>query len=122
MAEMDKVGMGGPGPGAEATDDRARYDRATFAFETKDYTGAAVVLEDLVGSDPGNGELRLLLARSYYHSARLGKAEQQLREMIERWPSHGYAHLLLARTLQRAGRAQEGAPHLKMAEAMGLEA
>ena len=42
--------------------------------------------------------------------------------MVERWPSDAYAHLLLARTLQRAGRAEEGAPHLKIAEAMGLDA
>lgn len=103
-------------------DDRARYDQATFAFETKDYTGAAALLEELAAQDPRNAEVRLLLARSYYHSARLGRAEQELRSMIERWPSDAYAHLVLARTLQRAGRAQEGAPHLKMAEAMGLEA
>ncbi|WP_151526957.1 tetratricopeptide repeat protein [Serinicoccus kebangsaanensis] len=106
----------------EEMDDRARYDRATFAFETKDYVRSAALLEPLVEADPGNAEVRLLLARSYYHAARLGKAETELRAMIERWPSDAYAHLVLARTLQRAGRAEEGAPHLKMAEAMGLEA
>lgn len=102
-------------------DDHARYDRATFAFETKDYARAARLLEPLVQAAPGNAEIALLLARSYYHAARLGPAEQVLRSMVERWPSDAYAHLLLARTLQRAGRAEEGARHLKMAEAMGLE-
>ena len=29
-------------------DDHARYDRATFAFETKDYARAARLLEPLV--------------------------------------------------------------------------
>lgn len=102
-------------------DDHARYDRATLAFETKDYARAARLLEPLAQAEPGNAEVSLLLARSYYHAARLGPAEQVLRAMVERWPSDAYAHLLLARTLQRAGRAQEGSRHLKIAEAMGLE-
>lgn len=102
-------------------DDHARYDRATFAFETKNYGQAAALLEPLVEANPGNSEVALLLARSYYHSARLGPAERLLRTMVERWPGDAYAHLLLARTLQRAGRAEEGAPYLKIAEAMGLD-
>ncbi|MFX0538166.1 tetratricopeptide repeat protein [Ornithinimicrobium sp. Y1847] len=108
-------------PDDAGLDDHARYDRATFAFETKDYGRAADLLEPLVESTPGNAELMLLLARSYYHAARLGPAETVAREMVERWPTDAYAHLLLARTLQRAGRAQEGAVFLKMAEAMGLD-
>lgn len=102
-------------------DDHARYDRATFAFETKDYRSAATLVEPLVRDNPGNAEVALLLARSYYHSARLGPAEELLRRMLERWPGDAYTHLMLARTLQRAGRAEEGAPHLKLAEAMGLD-
>lgn len=102
-------------------DDHARYDRATFAFETKDYGRAADLLEPLAQADPHNAEVLLLLARSYYYAARLGPAEQTARTMVERWPSDAYAHLLLARTLQRAGRAEEGARHLKLAEAMGLD-
>ncbi|GGK81547.1 tetratricopeptide repeat protein [Ornithinimicrobium pekingense] len=108
-------------PGDEELDDHARYDRATFLFETKSYHRAAELLEPLVSGNPHNAEVTLLLARSYYHAARLGPAETLLRQMLERWPSDAYAHLLLARTLQRAGRAQEGAPHLKIAEAMGLD-
>ena len=102
-------------------DDHARYDRASFAFKTKDYVRAAELLEPLAQADPGNAEVRLLLARSYYHAARLSRAESELRAMLERWPSDAYVHLVLARTLQRDGRAEEGAPHLKLAEAMGLE-
>lgn len=105
----------------EHLDDHARYDRATFAFETKDYRRAAELLEPLAQAEPGNSAVALLLARSYYHAARLGPAEQVARHIVERWPSEAYAHLLLARTLQRAGRAEEGARHLKIAEAMGLD-
>lgn len=108
-------------PADEELDDHARYDRATFLFETKSYGRAATLLEPLVERNPHNAEVTLLLARSFYHAAALGRAESVLRAMLERWPSDAYAHLLLARTLQRAGRAEEGAPHLKIAEAMGLD-
>lgn len=98
----------------------AAYDRATFLFETKDYAGAAQLLQDLVEAEPDKQELRLLLARAYYHSAQLRHAEEQLKIIVDRWPSDAYAHLVLARTLQRAGRADEGKKHLLLAEAMGL--
>ena len=40
-------------PEEDQLDDHARYDRATFAFETKDYGGAATLLEPLVAAAPG---------------------------------------------------------------------
>lgn len=118
MGDFDWVQLSGDGE----LDDHTRYDRATFAYDTKDYQRAAELLEPLAEAEPTNGAVALLLARSYYHAARLGRAEQLTRGIIERWPSDAYAHLLLARTLQRSGRAQEGARHLKIAEAMGLDA
>lgn len=117
-AEVPQIGL----PADDALDDHARYDRATFLFETRSYSQAAALLEPLAADHPGNAEVLLLQARSFYYSAQLSRAERVLRDMLERWPSDGYAHLLLARTLQRAGRAEEGAPHLKIAEAMGLDA
>jgi predicted Zn-dependent protease len=101
-------------------DDADRYDRATLAFETKDYRQAAQLLEPLARELPHHAEVQLLLARAYYHSAQLGRAETLLRVIVERWPDDAYAHLVLARTLQRAGRAEEGRTHLMLAEAMGL--
>ncbi|HSP60887.1 MAG TPA: tetratricopeptide repeat protein [Ornithinimicrobium sp.] len=126
-ADTDPVGQVPPLPsielpGAEELDDHARYDRATFLFQSRSYSRAVELLVPLVETNPGNAEVRLLLARAHYHSASLGRAEEALRGLLERWPTDAYAHLLLARTLQRAGRAEEGAPHLKIAEAMGLEA
>lgn len=96
------------------------YDRATFLFENKEFTKAADLFARLVAAEPDHLETRLWLARSYYHSAQLGRAEETLTVIVGRWPSEAYAHLLLARTLQRAGRAEEGRQHLKIAEAMGL--
>lgn len=101
-------------------DAAATYDRATFLFESKEYAAAALLFAELLESEPGSHELQLLLARSYYHSAQLARAEETLKVIVERWPSDAYAHLVLARTLQRAGRAEEGRQHLLLAEAMGL--
>ncbi|WP_114907265.1 tetratricopeptide repeat protein [Ornithinimicrobium murale] len=96
------------------------YDRATFLFENKEFAKAAELFRRLVEEEPDHLEARIWLARSYYHSAQLGRAEEVLTEVVGRWPTEAYAHLLLARTLQRAGRAEEGRQHLLLAEAMGL--
>lgn len=100
-----------------------RYERAQVFFNAKDYVTAARMLAELVADVPGDVGLRLLLARAYYHSAQLGRAETQLRELLERDPVEDYAHLLLGRTLQRQSRHDEAATHLRMAAAMtGAEA
>ncbi|MDN5748009.1 MAG: tetratricopeptide repeat protein [Pseudonocardia sp.] len=67
---------------------------------------------------PGAGGARLLLARAYYHSAQLGRAEDELRRLVGANPADAYAQLLLGRTLQRRSRHDEAAGHLRLAEAM----
>ncbi|HET8594553.1 MAG TPA: tetratricopeptide repeat protein, partial [Intrasporangium sp.] len=67
----------------------------------------------------GTTELRLLLARAYYHSAQLARAEAVLVKLIEEAPTDAYAHLLLGRTLQRAGRHDEAKRPLALAEILG---
>jgi Tfp pilus assembly protein PilF len=64
---------------------------------------------------------RLLLARTYYHSAQLGRAEKQLRAVIDRDPVEYYAHLMLGRTLERQSRHAEAEPWLRTAAAMGAD-
>lgn len=106
------------------------YDRFRFAeeiFAERDYARAAQLLEAFLtdaAADPecrhGMGDARLLLARAYYHSAQLGRAEQALRAMIDDDPTDAYAVLLLGRTLQRAGQHDEARGLLARAEAMGL--
>jgi Tfp pilus assembly protein PilF len=61
---------------------------------------------------------RLLLARAYYHSAQLSRAEEQLRLVLERDPCDAYAHLMLGRTLQRLGRPEDARGNLRLASAM----
>ncbi|MGW4028605.1 tetratricopeptide repeat protein [Streptomyces sp. NPDC004838] len=95
-----------------------RWDRAQLFFEAKEYQTAARILRGLVAEAPEQIAPRLLLARSYYHSAQLGRAETELSAVLELSPVEHYARLMLGRTLERQGRAAEAAPHLRMAAAM----
>lgn len=102
-----------------------RYERARGLFEHGEYQAAAEALASLVDDsllEPplhGTTELRLLLARSYYHSAQLGRAERVTRAILAEHPDEAYANLVLGRTLQRQGRHAEARPHLAMAELLG---
>ncbi|MFD4576192.1 tetratricopeptide repeat protein [Streptomyces sp. NPDC058417] len=95
-----------------------RWERAEQFFEAKDYTAAARVLVGLVEEVPEQTGPRLLLARAYYHSAQLLRAEAELRIIVERDPVEGYARLMLGRTLERQSRHAEAAPHLRLASAL----
>lgn len=98
-----------------------RWERAQLLFEFKEYAAAAKLLAPVVDEVPDQKDLRLLLARAYYHSAQLRRAEEQLRVIVERDPVEHYAHLMLGRTLQRQGRHEEAARWLRMAAAFGGE-
>lgn len=125
-------------PSQGGPESHASYERARAHFEEARYREAAQELEELFievaalradadehpvpGEDPvrhGLAEPRLLLARAYYHSAQLGRAETAARQVIAEDPQDAYAHLLLGRTLQRAGRADEARGPLRLAELLG---
>lgn len=97
------------------------WRRAERLFTARDYLGAAATLEELL-DDPAVDErdlsqVRELLARSYYHSARLGRAASTARDALEKDPGNDYLVLLLGRSLERSGHADEAAPYLRMAAA-----
>jgi predicted Zn-dependent protease len=94
------------------------YERAVRCFDAGNPTGAAVALSPVVAAEPDNVSVRLLLARAYYHSAQLRRAEEQLRWLVDRDPADHYAHFVLGRTLERLGRPSQALPHLRMAVAM----
>ena len=110
-----------------------RLSWAQGLFERGDHLAAASALAELVdevessradstGSDAvlhSVTDLRLMLARAYFQSAQLGRAEATLTQVIEHSPTDSYAHLLLGRTLQRAGRHAEAARPLALAEILG---
>ena len=95
-----------------------RYDTGKLFFDARDYITASGWLAEVVAEAPEHEAARMLLARSYYHSAQLGRAETQLREIIERNPVEAYAHLMLGRTLQRLNRDDEAVKHMRLAAAM----
>ncbi|WP_406723902.1 tetratricopeptide repeat protein [Streptomyces sp. GD-15H] len=98
-----------------------RWERAGLFFDAKDYAAAARVLSGLVEEVPEQTGPRLLLARSYYHSAQLRRAEAELRIIVERDPVEHYARLMLGRTLERQGRNEEAESHLRIAAALAGE-
>lgn len=102
-------------------DDLDRYRYAQRLFEQRRYGQAARELEGLLDGGDGHGtaDACLLLARSYFHSAQLGRAEQAARALIESDPTDGYAHVLLGRTLERLSRHDEAGQYRRLAEALG---
>lgn len=102
-----------------------RWVRAQSLFEERAYREAIVLLRELIDSteveEIGHGltEARLLLARSYYHSALLGPAIEAARDVLAIDPHEPYAHLLIGRSLQRQSKRDEAAPHLKLANLLG---
>ncbi|WP_052391277.1 tetratricopeptide repeat protein [Streptomyces sp. NRRL B-24484] len=91
---------------------------AGLYFDAKEYAEAAKLLAPVVEQHPEQVGPRLLLARAYYHSAQLRRAEEQLREVVSRDPVEQYAHLMLGRTLERQGRPAEAARWLRLAAAL----
>ena len=87
-------------------------------FEDRDYRGAIRALRPVVDETPDDVGTRLLLARAYYHAALLKPAEEHLLEVIEREPTEYYAHLMLARTLERQSRRDEATKHRRIAAAL----
>lgn len=104
------------------------YDRFRWAedlFEYGDYRASARVLEQLLddlesapAGHPVDG-VRELLARAYFHSAQLRKAETTARALLAEDPRNAYAALLLARTLERGSRRDEAGPARALAAALG---
>jgi len=60
-----------------------------------------------------------LLARSYFGSAQLSRAEQALARLVDLAPANGWARRALARTLERQSRRDEAAVHHRLADALG---
>lgn len=101
------------------------YRWAVELFELKDYYRAAEVLEHVLegaAGDPGLGEVRELLARAYFHSARIDRAVEASRDLLAHEPTNAYAALLLARSLERGSRRDEADQARRLAVALGAPA
>jgi len=94
------------------------YERAQVYFEMNDYAQAARLLEPFAAEQPRSVSVRLLLARAYYHSAQLRRAEAEFRAVTELDPVEDYAWFGLGRALERQSRHAEAAPCFRIAAAM----
>jgi Flp pilus assembly protein TadD len=99
----------------------SEYLRADLMLAVGQPTEAARILTPVVEAEPANEAALELLARSYFASAQLARAEESLRRLVELAPANGWARRALARTLERLSRPEEAAPHHRMADALGAE-
>ncbi|WP_197022245.1 tetratricopeptide repeat protein [Candidatus Blastococcus massiliensis] len=82
---------------------------------------AARILEPVVEAEPANQAALEALARAYYGSAQLARAEGALARLVQLAPANGWARRALARTLERQSRHAEAVPHHRMADALGAQ-
>lgn len=79
---------------------------------------ALILLEPLLAHHGDDPNARRLAARAYFHSAQLSRAHDVLRQLVAEAPDDSCPRLMPGRTLQRLGRHEEAAVHLKTATAM----
>ncbi len=97
----------------------SEYLRADLLFAMGQPIEAARVLEVVLDAEPQNQAALELLARSYFGSAQLGRAEESLTRLVALAPANGWARRALARTLERQSRPDEAVAHHRVADALG---
>jgi len=97
----------------------SEYLRADLLLAMGQPTEAARILTAVVAAEPANEAALELLARSYFGSAQLNRAEKTLARLVDLAPANGWARRALARTLERQSRAAEAAVHHRVADALG---
>ena len=76
------------------------------------------LLDSVIAAHPENTAARLLRARAFFAAAQLRPAELEFQMVLEREPDNAFAHFALARTFQRANRADEAHRHFRLAAAL----
>ncbi|MBK8729647.1 MAG: hypothetical protein IPM00_09850 [Tetrasphaera sp.] len=107
-------------------DGREPYDIYRWAeqlFADRDHLAAIEALEYpwRIAPRTANSALPESFARSYYHSAQLDRAADAARDILAKDPDHGYAALLLYRSLVRAGKRDEAERARLWATALGMD-
>ncbi|MFD0371167.1 DsbA family protein [Streptomyces sp. NPDC059071] len=102
----------------ELPEEVQRLRWAESLLQQRDPLGALTLLRPLLDHHGDDLNVRQLAARGYFHSAQLSQAHDVLRRLVDDCPDDSYTRLMLGRTLQRLGRSDEAAIHLKMAAAM----
>jgi Flp pilus assembly protein TadD len=98
----------------------SEFLRADLFLAMGQPTEAARILEAVVEGEPTNEAALEALARAYFGSAQLTRAEDALIRLVHLAPANGWARRALARTLERQSRHDEAVPHHRMADALGV--
>lgn len=98
-----------------------RYQEARRLLENRQPRPALDLLLPAVKGDPDSPSLRTLFAWGYFMSAQLGRAETELRQLVQRAPTDVWARFALGRTLERQSRLDDALPHLRMAAVMSAD-
>jgi Flp pilus assembly protein TadD len=80
---------------------------------------ATVPLERAKRLEPDKASIREALGIAYFRITRWQEAEVEFRKVLELSPVDGWAHLALARSLEKQGRTDEARGHRKLAEQLG---
>jgi Flp pilus assembly protein TadD len=104
------------------TDERAHsiYQQAQLYLEMRMPIEAAQIAAPLEHRDQVPESVLELLARAYFNSAQLSRAERVLRRLVEEFPSNGWAYRTLARTLARRQADVEAARYHRIADGFGI--
>lgn len=97
----------------------AEFQRADFSLAMGKPAEAARLLERVVDAEPSNQAALELLARAYFGSAQLGRAEAVLTRLVALAPANAWTRRALARTLERQSRPDDAAVHHRLADALG---
>ena len=97
----------------------SEYLRADLFLAMGQPAEASRILERVVAAEPENEAAVELIARAYFGSAQLGRAEQTLTRLVGLAPANGWARRALARTLERQSRNDEAVAHHRVADALG---
>lgn len=95
-----------------------RFRQAEALLDLGDPLGCLTLLSPLLDEQGSNRGVQLLAARAYFRSAQLRRAEAVLKTLVAEAPDDSYAHLLLGRALERQGRGDEAAAHMRIAATM----
>ena len=95
-----------------------RYRLGEAYLDAGDPLAVARILEPAGDAEPRSAALWLLLARAYFASARLGRAQAAFECVVEIDPTDHYARYGLGRTLERLTRPAQALAHYRLAAAL----
>lgn len=105
-------------PTNDASHPADAYHEAWRLLTDKAPRPALDILDPAIEKEPAATSLRTLRAWAYFQSARLGRAESELRVLVEECPSDVWVRFALGRALERQSRYDEALPHMRLAAVM----